>query len=151
LGGRRIARRDASGTVYYYFADHLGTNRVMTNATGTTQQESDYEPFGVERPLTNLVANKYKFTGKERDTETGNDHFWARNYSDTLGRWLSPDPDNAGAKAGSAESRIPETLRLFVRGLHQPGGKKESLASAGRRHQDASQVRHVNARKSRRV
>ena len=92
LGGRRIARRDASGAIYYYFADHLGTNRVMTNATGTTQQESDYEPFGVERPLTNLAANKYKFTGKERDSESGNDHFWARNYGSTLGRWVTPDP-----------------------------------------------------------
>jgi len=33
-----------------------------------------------------------KFTGKERDSETGNDHFSAREYSSTMGRWIRPDP-----------------------------------------------------------
>ena len=27
----------------------------------------------------------------ERDTETGNDHAWFRNYERNLGRWMSPD------------------------------------------------------------
>jgi len=34
----------------------------------------------------------YKFTGKERDAETGNDHFGARCYSNGLGRFATPDP-----------------------------------------------------------
>jgi RHS repeat-associated protein len=114
LGGRRVARRDASsGLVYYYYADHLGTARVMTDATGHTQQESDYEPFGVERPLTNLVANKYKFTGKERDSESGNDHFWARNYTSTLGRWLTPDP-------GAPDLFDPQSLNRYAYALNNP-------------------------------
>jgi RHS repeat-associated protein len=32
------------------------------------------------------------FTGKERDTESGNDYFGARYYASTMGRLLSPDP-----------------------------------------------------------
>ena len=31
------------------------------------------------------------FTGKERDSESGNDYFGARYYSSTTGRFLSPD------------------------------------------------------------
>jgi RHS repeat-associated protein len=31
------------------------------------------------------------FTGKERDTESGNDYFEARYYSSTMGRFMSPD------------------------------------------------------------
>jgi RHS repeat-associated protein len=31
-------------------------------------------------------------TGKERDTESGNDYFEARYYSSTMGRFMSPDP-----------------------------------------------------------
>jgi RHS repeat-associated protein len=31
-----------------------------------------------------------KFTGKERDTESGNDYFGARYYSSAMGRWMSP-------------------------------------------------------------
>ena len=35
FGGKRIARRIvSSGVVNYYFADHLGTSRVVNNATG---------------------------------------------------------------------------------------------------------------------
>jgi RHS repeat-associated protein len=32
------------------------------------------------------------FTGKERDTESGNDYFEARYYSSNMGRFMSPDP-----------------------------------------------------------
>ncbi len=32
-----------------------------------------------------------RFTGKERDQESGNDYFGARYYASTMGRWLSPD------------------------------------------------------------
>src|ERR1039458_6846813 len=32
------------------------------------------------------------FTGKEHDTESGNDYFGARYYASTMGRFLSPDP-----------------------------------------------------------
>jgi RHS repeat-associated protein len=32
-------------------------------------------------------------TGKERDTESGNDYFGARYYASSMGRWMSPDTD----------------------------------------------------------
>jgi RHS repeat-associated protein len=32
------------------------------------------------------------FTGKERDTESGNDYFGARYYASSMGRFISPDP-----------------------------------------------------------
>jgi len=38
-----------------------------------------------------VVAMSYKFTGKERDSESGLDDFGARYYSSPIGRWLSPD------------------------------------------------------------
>ena len=37
------------------------------------------------------ASSDYKFTGKERDTETSNDDFGAREYSWRFGRWLSSD------------------------------------------------------------
>ena len=33
-----------------------------------------------------------RYTGKERDTESGNDYFGARYYASSMGRFLSPDP-----------------------------------------------------------
>jgi RHS repeat-associated protein len=36
--------------------------------------------------------NPHHFTGKERDTESGNDYFGARYYASSMGRFMSPDP-----------------------------------------------------------
>jgi len=90
--GRRIARRDAAGAVYYYFQDHLGSSRVITDDHGNIVQESDYYPFGGERVLTGGLSEKFKFGGMERDAESGLDHTLFRQYAWNLGRWLTPDP-----------------------------------------------------------
>jgi RHS repeat-associated protein len=42
--------------------------------------------------ITNSDPNNYKFTGKERDTESGLDSFGARYDSSSMGRFMSPDP-----------------------------------------------------------
>jgi RHS repeat-associated protein len=92
FSGGRTARRDSSGNVYYYFGDHLGTSRVIANASGTMCYDADYTPFGHEMAYTTSCSQNYKFTGLECDSETGNDHAWFRYYEQNLGRWLSPDP-----------------------------------------------------------
>ncbi len=91
FNGRRIARRNPNGSVFYYFADHLGSSRVVTNTAGTVVEESDFYPFGGERIVVNNDPNPYKFTGKERDTETNLDYFVARYYSSGYGRFLQAD------------------------------------------------------------
>ena len=44
------------------------------------------------RSFTSGTTTKEKFTGKERDTETGLDYFGARYYDPAIGRWISVDP-----------------------------------------------------------
>jgi RHS repeat-associated protein len=46
----------------------------------------------------------YKFTGKERDAESGNDYFINRYYGSSLGRFMSPDPANWGAIDASPQT-----------------------------------------------
>src|SRR5208283_1668514 len=92
IGGQRIARRDYQNNVYYYFTDHLGTSRVVTNSSGTVLDNSDFYPFGVERPILSSSGNTYKFTGKERDAESGLDNFGARYNASPMGRFMTPDP-----------------------------------------------------------
>ena len=93
FNGKRVARRDADNSVHYYYSDHLGSASVITNATGTMppQEESDYYPYGGEIVVTNNDPNQYKFTGKERDSESGLDYFEARHYASSLGRFIQPD------------------------------------------------------------
>lgn len=42
-------------------------------------------------PLANNDPNHYKYTGKERDSETGLDYFGARYYGNVFGRFTSAD------------------------------------------------------------
>ncbi|MBI5282337.1 MAG: RHS repeat-associated core domain-containing protein, partial [Candidatus Solibacter usitatus] len=84
----------------YLTADHLGSTRVVTDGTGVPRQCLDYLPFGEEigqgvgsRPSCYGIAAepRQKFTGKERDAETGLDNFIARYYSPVQGRFGSAD------------------------------------------------------------
>jgi RHS repeat-associated protein len=54
--------------------------------------------------LANAHFSQSCFTGKERDTESGNDYFDARYYSSAMGRFMSPDPMNAGADITNPQS-----------------------------------------------
>lgn len=102
FAGRRIAQSSPnSGTVRYYFADHLGSTRVVTSATGSPCYEADFLPYGWENTpngFSNTCSTNYKFTGYERDAETayimsqGNDYAFARYYSSRLQRFMSADP-----------------------------------------------------------
>ena len=107
FGGKRIARRDSSSHVFYYFADHLGTSRVQVQSGQTAAcYDADFYPFGGERsPVVNSCAQNYKFTGKERESQTGLDNFGARSYSSTLGHFvqLILEADEAFADAISSK------------------------------------------------
>src|SRR5205807_1126952 len=96
FNGKRIARRhvnaDASSTIFYYFADHLGTSRVIVQeGQATACYDADFYPFGGERVVTNICPQNYKFTAKERDPESSLDYFGARYYSSAMGRFTSSD------------------------------------------------------------
>jgi RHS repeat-associated protein len=92
--GERIARVDRpSGTVHYYFSDKLGSASVITDALGNVTKQDFYFPYGRELTTsTGSDPNHYKFTGKERDAESGLDMFGARYYASTMGRFMSVDP-----------------------------------------------------------
>jgi RHS repeat-associated protein len=97
----------AAGGTEYLMADALGSTRIVLDAAGTVKERIDYLPFGEEiaTPIggraapytafvypTNPDIEAQKFTGKERDAETGLDYFGARYMSAAQGRFTSPDP-----------------------------------------------------------
>ena len=63
--------------------------------------------------LCDLATHRY--TGKERDTESGNDYFGARYNSSAMGRFLSPDPS-----MGSVALRNPQTWNRYAYALNNP-------------------------------
>lgn len=118
FAGRRIASRTGTGTAgvfkyFYYFADQLGSTRTITTGSGSGQTpgqlcyDADFTPYGQEisysaRLQTTACPPNYKFTGYERDSETGLDYAFAHYYSARLGRFLSTDP--LGGSIGDLQS-----------------------------------------------
>jgi RHS repeat-associated protein len=114
--GQRVARKDLTGNaVSYYFSDHLKTASVITDSTGNIKAESDYYPWGGELQFINNDSNRYKFTGKERDAESGLDDFGARYYSSPLGRFVTPDPS-----AMVPRNLAPQELNLYEYAVDSP-------------------------------
>jgi RHS repeat-associated protein len=108
FSGQRIARRDVgTGNVHYYFSNHLGSASMITDSSGNIQEQTDHYPYGGIAYTSGADPNHYKFTGKERDSESGLDDFDARYYASTMGRFMTPDP-----LAGHVSD--PQTLNRYA-------------------------------------
>jgi RHS repeat-associated protein len=89
----------AAQLVEYYHTDLLGNVRAVTDEKRNVIERHDYLPFGEECTTGPCASNSEvgagqarKFTGKERDTETGLDYFGARYYGSRIGRFTTVDP-----------------------------------------------------------
>ncbi len=117
FNGARVARLDVAGSVvHYYFSDHLGSSSVVENATGSAcEQDIDYYPYGgVVGDYCPNVPQHYRFTGKERDTESGLDNFGARYDASSLGRSMTPDWAAKPVTVPYAKFGDPQTLNLYT-------------------------------------
>ena len=73
-------RPDDEPEVYFYHSDHLGGASWITDGSGKPVQHLQYLPFG--EPFVDQhpagYQERFRFTGKERDEETGYGYFGAR-------------------------------------------------------------------------
>ena len=111
----------------YLTQDSLGSVRVVTGEDTAAKERRDYLPFGEEVtvggrgsvPGYTSEAIRQKFTGYERDNETGLDYAQARYYSPTQGRFTSIDPlDPVLGRQGASDKE--EAERQFRGYLSQP-------------------------------
>ncbi|MCW3071978.1 MAG: hypothetical protein JWO44_1868, partial [Bacteroidetes bacterium] len=89
--------------VRYQLHNHLGSAALELDGTDDAAVISyeEYHPFGTTAYQANNAAIKasakrYRYTGMERDEETGLEYHSARYYLPWLGRWLSTDPIGIG-------------------------------------------------------
>src|SRR5467141_4161944 len=102
-----------SNPTTYFF--HTISIRI-TNSSGSVVSRHDYLPFGEElgagtggRTIAmgysgSSDTNRKKFTGYERDTETGLDYAQARYYSNSQGRFTGPDPSRLSVDPNNPQS-----------------------------------------------
>ncbi|MBI3449251.1 MAG: hypothetical protein HY049_10090 [Acidobacteria bacterium] len=132
---RLVGQAAISVDVLYYHTDHLGSPVLVTDSNGTVLSRHKYLPFGEEMQPAGLNTHNRRFTGHERDVESGLDYMLARYYSASSGRFLSVDPF-----APSASLKDPQSWNRFsysgnnpVRyidplGLYQVDGDPASVA-----------------------
>ena len=110
----------------YLTADALGSPRVLTKAIGGVVSRHDYMPYGEEvsagiggRTATQGYGQtdnaRQKFTGYERDEESGLDFAQNRYFSSKHARFTSVDP-----LAASASIKAPQSLNRYSYGNNSP-------------------------------
>ena len=130
----------------YLSADHLGSTRMITDASGNVVKQFDYVPFGQEigsgvdgrgsaygsasLPSAPDVQS-VKFTAKERDSETGLDYFGARYFSGPQGRFISPDWAAKSEPVPYANLEDPQTLNLYGYVRNNPLSKADADGHCG--------------------
>jgi RHS repeat-associated protein len=117
-----------TGTIQWLVTDQLGTPRMVFDKSGSfaSVKRHDYLPFGEElfagQGLRTSAQGygapdsvRQKFTGYERDTESGLDFAQARYFASMQGRFTSPDPLMA-----SGSPVRPQTWNRYGYALNNP-------------------------------
>jgi len=135
----------------YVTADNQGTPRVTTSESGSVIARHDYLPYGEELNGYGGRANhaeystdsvRQKYTGLERDAESGLDFAHARYYASKAGRFTSVDPLMASARITS-----PQTFNRYTYALNNPCRYVDpsGMAAHGFDDETESAFSHLNA------
>lgn len=99
--GIPFGRTSIEFTTRYQLYNHLGSSALELNETGDIISYEEYHPYGTTayqaiNASIKAAAKRYRYTGMERDEETGLEYHSARYYLPWLGRWMSSDPIGIG-------------------------------------------------------
>jgi len=81
----------------HQIGNHLGSITMELDEDGKVISFEEYHPYGTSAyracdASVEVSPNRYRYTGMERDEETGLSHHGARYYAPWLGRWSAADP-----------------------------------------------------------
>ena len=110
--------------IRYQFGNHLGSASLELDEQAQIISYEEYAPYGSStyqavRSQTE-TAKRYRYTGKERDEESGLYYHGARSYAPWLGRWASCDP------VSSINLYVYVASNPAV--LHDPNGREPACA-----------------------
>lgn len=90
-----------SRLIRYQLHNNIGSAAIELNDEAEVISYEEYHPFGTTayqamNATIKAAAKRYRFTGVERDDETGLEYHGARYYLPWLARWLNTDPIGVG-------------------------------------------------------
>ncbi|MGB8931333.1 MAG: RHS repeat-associated core domain-containing protein, partial [Anaeromyxobacteraceae bacterium] len=122
---------------YYYHADHLGSTSWVTDQNGKVHEHVEYYPYGevwwepkYDRDGAGAKGQRFLFTSKELDEETGLYYFGARYLDPVTVRWLSVDPEIQNQRFLTSTTRALDVyLTMFGNPLRfvDPSGRQPAL------------------------
>ncbi len=88
-------------TIRYQLGNHLGSASLELDEAAQVITYEEYHPYGTSayrsgRSVEEASQKRYRYTGKERDEETGFSYHSARYFIPNIGRWISADPIGVG-------------------------------------------------------
>jgi len=89
---------DRGPAAQFHLGDHLGSSNVVVDSDGALVNREEFTPYG-ETSFGSYARKRYRFTGMERDEESGLILCGARYLAPFAARWISCDP--AGPIDGS--------------------------------------------------
>jgi RHS repeat-associated protein len=137
---------DRGPAVQFHLGDHLGSSNLVINKDGSFINREEHTPYG-ETSFGSFSKKRYRFTGKERDEETGLYYHGARYYAPWLARWVSCDP--AGNVDGLNLYRYPRNNPMVF--IDPKGSQGESRVDPTSNHNaGASNVKRAANQKLKR-
>jgi RHS repeat-associated protein len=85
---------DRGPAVQFHLGDHLGSSNVVVDSAAALVNREEFTPYG-ETSFGSFARKRYRFTGKERDEESGLSYHGARYYVPSLCRWSTVDPKHS--------------------------------------------------------
>ena len=148
--------------VRFQLGNHLDSASLELDGEGQIISYEEYFPYGstsyqAVRSDIEVPPKRYRYTGMERDEESGLNHHGARYYAPWLARWTSCDPTpladgpNMYAYAANPTALVdpsghgPEEQRLGAR--HEKASKKHQDEANKRRQQTGRKKIHVDYQK----
>ncbi|MCH9683140.1 MAG: RHS repeat-associated core domain-containing protein [Deltaproteobacteria bacterium] len=116
----------------YQYGNHLGSVGLELDETGQLISYEEFHPYGTSayratNSSVDVSPSRYRYTGKERDDETGLGYHSARYYASWLGRWTAADPIGLG----DGVNRYAYVSSNPI-GLRDPSGTKGSSSDPHR-------------------
>ena len=116
--------------IRYQFGNHLGSATLELDAAARVISYEEYTPYGsaaYQGVRSSVSAPKrYRFTGMERDEESGLGYHYMRYYCPTLMRWVSCDPDTASSQLCLYEYANSNALMFIDKDGREAGNPPES-------------------------